>query len=154
MSVCDTALYSILCLGLWGTGSGKGLCPFTAHSSTVSTPSMSTAQMSLMVFTQVDIWSNQKTHGKHSTSCCRSKTERGGVRQTQHDSDRGWAMGETDRQWGRICTVSVHATLREMKGRWKTETSYIFIQVGLLQVYHFKLDPLQNLFQRLACFVV
>lgn len=30
------------------------------------------------------------------------------------------------------------------------EASYIFVQVGLLQVYHFKLDPLQNLFQGLA----
>lgn len=59
---------------------------------------------------------------------------------------------------------STLATLREMK-EWKeieaylkiqkeAWSSYIFIQVGLLQVYHFKLDPLQNLLQRLACFVV
>ena len=42
--------------------------------------------------------------------------------------------------------------------RWmmgvKGGCSYIFIQVGLLQVYHFKLDSLQNLLQRLTCFVV
>lgn len=34
------------------------------------------------------------------------------------------------------------------------DLTYVFIQIGLLQVNHFKLNPLQNLLQRLACFVI
>lgn len=37
---------------------------------------VSRAQMSLMMFTQGDIWSNQKTHDKHSTSCQSTRSER------------------------------------------------------------------------------
>lgn len=41
---------------------------------------------------------------------------------------------------------SILDALREIKDVGETEilkgSSYIFIQIGLLQVYHFKLDPL------------
>ena len=50
------------------------------------------------------------------------------------------------------------AVMRRMNGMRQRYilkgSSYIFIQVCLLQVYHFELDPFQNLFQRLTCFVV
>lgn len=58
-------------------GSGQGLHPSAPHCSTVSSVYLcvSAAQTSLMVFTQVDIWSNQKTHDKQSTSCQYSESE-------------------------------------------------------------------------------
>lgn len=68
-------------------------------------------------------------------------------------------MRKRERHELRMKDGSILAALREMNDWNETDfykegSSYIFIQVGLLQVYHFKLDPLQNLFQRLTCFVV
>ena len=79
------------------------------------------------VFTQADIWCNQQTHSKPHT-----------LRQCQTSEWYNWEK-------------NVRVTVGQKNG---SDLSYIFIQIGLLQVNQFKLNPLQDLFQWLACFVI
>lgn len=64
------------------------------------------------------------------------------------NEDQGVTEGRRERETGMKAERTSAALRSDLR------SSYIFIQVGLLQVYHFELDPLQNLFQRLTCFVV
>lgn len=93
VSVCDTVLYSVF--RALHDRKWSGPVPSAPHCSTVFL-CVSRAQTSLMVFTQVDIWSNQKTHDKNtphpadavrvkedqSVTKCRGNSERGRERET------------------------------------------------------------------------
>lgn len=144
-------VYLELCV----TGSGQGQCPSALHCSAVCL-CVSTVQTSLMVFTQVDIWSNQKAHDKQSTSCQCSKRGQGDQSVTEGRKITVKERVNDMREWQADVTDTERNGEKESdRERFsKAGSSYIFIQVGLLQVDHFKLDSLQNLFQRLTCFVV